>query len=289
MGQKIDTSSSHYKGKFPDIYAVERKYPNGGIDGDYVDIEGWAHYWNASRSTWCVNEKRDSYWDELITNLVDSISKIRGATYMGIATPETEPDSTEGAKMFYFARDEGFYYKFSDQITLNEGLSIIYTDGETWDYEVLFTIVQTLGNNPKALVSQKTITEIVNNLVDSFSIGGFVLYLNSSMGWSWRTYQLKRLNQDGSYQAFTTLNITARFNGLDVTDKIKNIVWERETGDEESDNAWNKAHASTKLSLPITFEDLGDSDYVMGNTMFTCTAEYETEAETVTTRKSLQF
>lgn len=289
MGQEIDTSSPHYKGKFPDIYAVERKYPNGGVDGDFVEIEGWAHYWSSDRSTWCVNEKRDSYWDELITNLIETISKIRGATYMGIATPETEPDHTEGAKMFYFARDEGTYSKFNSQIILEEGLSVIYTDGERWDYEILFTIVQTLGNNPKALVSQKAITEIVNNLIDSFSVGGFCLYLNSSMGWSWRLYQLKRLNEDGSYKAFTTLNLTARFNGIDITSKIKNIVWKRDTGNVASDNAWNKAHANTKLSLPISYDDLGDSNYVMGNTMFTCSAEYDTDAETKIASQSLQF
>ena len=40
MASNIDTSSSHFKGTFPDIYSVERRYPNGGVDGDFVDIEG---------------------------------------------------------------------------------------------------------------------------------------------------------------------------------------------------------------------------------------------------------
>ena len=65
----IDTTSSHYKGKFNNIYEVQVKYPNGGVDGDYVDIAGWAHYWAADRGTWCVNEKRDEYWDELLTQI----------------------------------------------------------------------------------------------------------------------------------------------------------------------------------------------------------------------------
>lgn len=290
MSQQIDTSSSHYKGEFSDIYAVERKYPNGGVDGDYVAIDGWAHYWNSDRATWCVNEKRDSYWDELITNLIEAISKIKGATYMGIATTDTVPELLNGAKMFYFARNEGTYSNFSSQIILEEGLSIIYTNGEKWDYEVLIIIRQTLGDNPRAVISQKAITEIINNMIDSFAVGGFCLYLNSSMGWSWRLYQLKALNQDGSYKTFTTLNLTARFNGINITDKIKNIVWERDTGNEVSDAAWNKAHTNTKLSLPLTFEDLGSSDYVMGNTMFTVTAEYDTDVETkVTSSQSLQF
>lgn len=74
MAYDIDTTSPHYKGKFPDIYAVERKYPQGGVDGDYVEIQGWAHYWNADRATWCVNAERDAYWDELITGIASNPS-----------------------------------------------------------------------------------------------------------------------------------------------------------------------------------------------------------------------
>ena len=60
----IDRTSTHYKGKFATIYEVNRKYPNGGAEGDYVEIDGWAHYWNADRGTWTVNAERDTYWDE---------------------------------------------------------------------------------------------------------------------------------------------------------------------------------------------------------------------------------
>lgn len=89
MAYDIDTTSPHYKGKFPDIYAVERKYPQGGVDGDYVEIQGWAHYWNADRATWCVNAERDAYWDEVITGIAsktpsdDSGSTGGGSTCTG--------------------------------------------------------------------------------------------------------------------------------------------------------------------------------------------------------------
>lgn len=69
MPSTIDTTSPHYKGAFRNIYDVNHSYPNGGTDGDYVDIDGWAHYWNADRGTWCVNKERDAYWDELLTGL----------------------------------------------------------------------------------------------------------------------------------------------------------------------------------------------------------------------------
>lgn len=73
----IDINSPHYKGEFGSIYEVNRKFPTGGVAGDFVVIEGWAHYWNADRATWCVNAERDSYWDELVTNISDSQKEIK--------------------------------------------------------------------------------------------------------------------------------------------------------------------------------------------------------------------
>ena len=73
----IDINSPHYKGGFGSIYEVNRKFPTGGVAGDFVVIEGWAHYWNADRATWCVNAERDSYWDELMTNISDSQKEIK--------------------------------------------------------------------------------------------------------------------------------------------------------------------------------------------------------------------
>ena len=77
MANDIDKTSPHYKGDFGSIYEVNKKFPTGGVAGDFVVIEGWAHYWNADRATWCVNAERDSYWDELITNISDSQKKIK--------------------------------------------------------------------------------------------------------------------------------------------------------------------------------------------------------------------
>lgn len=289
MSNGIDTSSPHYKGSYSDIYAVERKYPNGGTDGDFVVIEGWAHYWNADRGTWCVNEKRDSYWDELITNLADIISKIRGASYMGIATPRITPSELDGAKLFYFAKEGGEYSNFSSDIYVYPGVSVIYTMGEKWEVVSLITIEQELGTNPNAVISQKAMTEIIDNIVNSIVNSGMVLFMSSSMGWSWKDYQLRVLNADGSYRAFTTLSIEARYNGIDITEKIKNIKWERDTGDVEADEAWNNAHTNTKLSLPLTYNDLGNTQYRIGEVFFTCSAEYDTSIGTERAVRRLQI
>ena len=90
MANDIDKTSPHYKGDFGSIYEVNRKFPTGGVSGDFVVIDGWAHYWNADRGTWCVNAQRDSYWDELITNSIEKFKSdiailkdlIRAATGM---------------------------------------------------------------------------------------------------------------------------------------------------------------------------------------------------------------
>lgn len=72
----IDTTSPHYKGKYASIYEVNADYPNGGSAGDYVDIQGFAHYWNPDRNNWCVNEERDEYWDELLAGAVTGLDRL---------------------------------------------------------------------------------------------------------------------------------------------------------------------------------------------------------------------
>lgn len=75
----IDTTSPHYKGKYASIYEVNVDFPNGGSAGDYVDIQGFAHYWNPDRNNWCVNEERDEYWDELLAGAVTGLDRLNKA------------------------------------------------------------------------------------------------------------------------------------------------------------------------------------------------------------------
>lgn len=65
----MDKNSLHFRGTYRNVYEVNRAYPNGGVNGDYVDINGWQHWWNPDRGTWCVNENRDSYWDEVLSTV----------------------------------------------------------------------------------------------------------------------------------------------------------------------------------------------------------------------------
>lgn len=134
MANDIDKTSPHYKGDFGSIYEVNKKFPTGGVAGDFVVIEGWAHYWNADRGTWCVNAERDSYWDELITNISDSQKKIKEEL---------------GKKV--------------DSATLDKELEKVrksITDEEQARKDM---VTQELGNSEDKVISQKTVTE---NLVE---------------------------------------------------------------------------------------------------------------------------
>ena len=169
MANDIDKTSPHYKGEFGSIYEVNQKFPSGGVEGDYVAIDGWAHYWNADRGTWCVNAQRDSYWDELITNIIEHFKTIKGATYMGVATTDTVPDSS-AAKMFYFALQGGKYANFGNQDVV-QGINVLLTiDGKSWSVQSLISVAQELGASTTMLVSQKAITDAINRKANTTDV-----------------------------------------------------------------------------------------------------------------------
>lgn len=150
----IDITSPHYKGEFGSIYEVNRKFPTGGVAGDFVVIEGWAHYWNADRATWCVNAERDSYWDELITNIQEKFKLFRGATYMGVAGLDTVPEKATGVKMYYFAIVPGTYTNFGD-LVVPQGINVLYSeDGKSWVCSSLLEVTQEVGESEWKVVSQ---------------------------------------------------------------------------------------------------------------------------------------
>lgn len=159
MANDIDKTSPHYKGDFGSIYEVNKKFPTGGVAGDFVVIEGWAHYWNADRATWCVNAERDRYWDELITNIIEKFKLVRGATYMGVASLDTVPTKVIGAKMYYFATVSGTYKNFGD-LVVPQGINVLYSEnGSSWVNTTLLEVAQELGVSTNKVMSQKALNE----------------------------------------------------------------------------------------------------------------------------------
>ena len=170
MANDIDKTSPHYKGDFGSIYEVNKKFPTGGVAGDFVVIEGWAHYWNADRATWCVNAERDSYWDELITNIIEKFKLVRGATYMGVASLDTVPAKSIGAKMYYFATVAGTYKNFGD-LVVPQGINVLYSEnGSSWVNTTLLEVAQELGVSTNKVVSQKTLNDALAKKFDKESV-----------------------------------------------------------------------------------------------------------------------
>lgn len=172
MANDIDKTSPHYKGDFGSIYEVNKKFPTGGVAGDFVVIEGWAHYWNAPRGTWCVNAERDSYWDELITSLIEKFKLIRGATYMGVASLDTVPAKVIGAKMYYFATEAGTYKNFGD-LVVPQGINVLYSEnGNSWVNSTLLEVVQQPGKSEDKVMSQKAVSDKHSDLENRLVVLG---------------------------------------------------------------------------------------------------------------------
>lgn len=170
MANDIDKTSPHYKGEFGSIYEVNQKFPNGGVAGDYVEIDGWAHYWNADRGTWCVNAQRDSYWDELITGIIEKFKLFKGATYMGVAGIDTVPAKAIGAKMYYFATVAGTYKNFGG-LVVPQGINVLYSEnGNSWVCSTLLEVAQELGVSTRNVVSQKVVNDALDLKANQSSV-----------------------------------------------------------------------------------------------------------------------
>lgn len=170
MAIDINKEDPHYKGEYGSIYEVNRKFPTGGVAGDFVVIEGWAHYWNAYRGTWCVNAERDSYWDELITGIIEKFKLIKGVTYMGVANVGTVPVKAVGVKMFYFATVAGTYKNF-DNLVVPQGINVLYSDnGSSWVNTTLLEVAQELGVSTNKVVSQKILNDALAKKFDKESV-----------------------------------------------------------------------------------------------------------------------
>lgn len=179
MANDINKEDPHYKGEYGSIYEVNRNFPTGGVAGDFVVIDGWAHYWNAARGTWCVNAERDSYWDELITNIIEKFKLVRSATYMGVASLDTVPTKVIGVKMYYFATVAGTYKNF-DNLVVPQGINVLYSDnGSSWVNTTLLEVAQELGVSTNKVVCQKAVSDKLSDLEkkigDRFVVEGDVI------------------------------------------------------------------------------------------------------------------
>lgn len=227
MAIDINKEDPHYKGEYGSIYEVNRKFPTGGVAGDFVVIEGWAHYWNAYRGTWCVNAERDCYWDELITGIIEKFKLIKGVTYMGVANVGTVPVTAVGVKMFYFATVAGTYKNF-DNLVVPQGINVLYSDnGSSWVNTTLLEVAQELGVSTNKVVSQKILNDALAKKFDKESV--------------------VQESGEAEDKVMSQKAVSDKLRGLSST--ISEIKKKANTAATDASNALDKAEAAGKTSV----------------------------------------
>lgn len=87
----------------------------------------------------------------------------------------------------------------------------------------------------------------------------FKVEMTSAQGWSFDCDEISKLNDEGQYNVFTTLSFEATLYNRSVNDYVeaKRVIWTRDTGNAQEDNAWAIEHADAGFVVPITWKDLG--------------------------------
>ena len=87
----------------------------------------------------------------------------------------------------------------------------------------------------------------------------FKVEMTSAQGWSFDCDEISKLNDEGQYNVFTTLSFEATLYNRSVNDYVeaKRVIWNRDTGNVQEDNAWAIEHADAGFAVPITWKDLG--------------------------------
>ncbi len=101
----------------------------------------------------------------------------------------------------------------------------------------------------------------------------FQLEMLSSKYWSFSLRDITKMDSLGNWVPFTTLSVVGTLYNQDVTDSMVNITWTRDSGNPTKDNAWALSKANVGNSLPLTYDDLGLSDYSAGSVTFKCEAQ----------------
>lgn len=100
--------------------------------------------------------------------LLEIISRFSGATYAGVATPETAP-GTPLLKVFYLTTTAGEYANFGNLTVESGKLTVLLFNGSTWEKQVLdlptsgggstVNVVQATGTSTTDVMSQKAVTD----------------------------------------------------------------------------------------------------------------------------------
>lgn len=95
-----------------------------------------------------------------------------GYQFMGLATPDTNPGTPDG-RVFYIAADAGVYANFGE-ISINQGITIIYNDDNNWLANNLLTIKSEMGDEDDAVMSQAAVRKNIDKLTSFVGYGVFL-------------------------------------------------------------------------------------------------------------------
>lgn len=160
------------------------------------------------------------YTGEQIDALLDTANELQanGYIYKGVATPSTNPGTTT-QKCAYIAAESGTYTYFGSLIIT--GLSVLTYNGSTWAataLDITIDVEQTTGTSTTAVMSQKAVTDALNDLVSQLS--PIEKKIEEAEAEYYEpitvTYvQGSTKNADGTIDSTSTKNITTQF--LDLT------------------------------------------------------------------------
>mgnify|MGYP001305459024 CR=1 FL=1 len=95
-----------------------------------------------------------------------------GATYVGVASPDTTPE-TPTNKAFYLTTQEGVYTNFGNLTVESGKLTVLLYNGSAWEKQVLdlpasggstVNVVQTTGTSTTDVMSQDAVTRELNSI-----------------------------------------------------------------------------------------------------------------------------
>lgn len=113
----------HNLGEFDNVYDAMRRYPNGGVDGDYIYILGVQHFWNVNRQSWGILKDKEDNLVQMVEDFIGLFER-RGYVFAGYALPDTTPVSGLD-NIFYIAAKNGAYTHFGSDLKLLNEVAIL--------------------------------------------------------------------------------------------------------------------------------------------------------------------
>lgn len=113
----------HNLGEFDNVYDAMRRYPNGGVDGDYIYILGVQHFWNVNRQSWGILKDKEDNLVQMVEDFIGLFER-KGYVFAGYALPDTTPVSGLD-NIFYIAAKNGVYTHFGSDLKLLNEVAIL--------------------------------------------------------------------------------------------------------------------------------------------------------------------